>query len=434
MLPNIFPKRRFAFSCLIVSFLISGSCTYLHEVLPIVIILPEPMINVKGERVNSILLTPGTAAILRYANPVDTLSIPASNLGFVRERKNVRLGGYFYGGWANDTLMSPAQLSWIAKTFDVLALNNYYPNFNKNNGGITPDGVDSLKTQNSRLKFYCMLFATTLCEPLFDPKTMSNWVVFDKNGKEALGVRRTSDQDPNHLMDLGNVDYANFFRNFIIDHTKKYHADGVATDEVMWNGYWGLDVSDMRDYSSVEQITQTCYDWLERVKSNNPKEVIHQAFWPEAQNYTNGIWGETSFFSWFRDDHEYDIFYETLNFNNIVETIKTYSQRGETYIWAAFYNQNDPVQLEYCVAAYLLGEDGNYAVFQPQPVYDGGYPNNLAGYDISTSIGEYERNKAIFDVELGAPIGEYYVTNIQLRNIWARKFVNGIVYCNPNED
>jgi hypothetical protein len=146
------------------------------------------------------------------------------------------------------------------------------------------------------------------------------------------------------------------------------------------------------------------------------------------------VWGEASFHSWFRDGHDYQIFYETMDYNEIVKTISSYGLKGETYIWAAYYDINNPEQLEYSIATYLLGKNGDHVVFQPQPVYDGGYPNNLAGYDISTCIKEYERNNTVFDIELGSPLGEFYTEKVNGVKIWVRKFTKGIVYCNPNED
>ncbi len=427
---------------LLVTLLLLQESCYVYDDVPgnRTIILPQPMLDVLGNEVESIQLESGTAAILRYKEPavgnsVLNLNVNAPPQGQIRAGKSVRLGGYFYGGWTNGNYMSSDQLEWISNNLDILSLNpNYVIPGSNLNGGATPDDIARLKLRNPQFKFYCMLFATTLREPQFDPTTMSGWVVRDKNGKEAIGVRRGYDNDLNHLMDLGNEDYAAYFRDFIISHTNQYHADGVVTDEVMWEGYWGLDIKDMRDYSSVEQITQTCYDWLERIKTNNPKEVIHQAFWSQAQQYTNGIWGEVSFYSWFRDNAAYPVFYEKINYSEIVDAIRSYGHRGETYIWAAWYDQNDPAELEYAVATYLLGKSGDYVVFQPQPIYNGGYGNNLAGYDIGTSIREYETNKNILDVELGDPIGDYYYEKHNFKNIWVRKFTNGIVYCNPAPD
>jgi len=421
------PKPLAALPVLLISsFLVFSSCgddlflrlaTELSEI--VTIDLSKPMLDARGNKVTSVQLVPGTAAILRYIETDHV--VPATVSNNIRAGKSVRLGGYFFGGWADGRHLSSKQLEWIARTFDVLTLNNYYVLSENNlNGGITPDQVLWLKKQNPQLKYYSMLFATTLREPLFDPARMS------------LGVRRGHDLDANHLMDLGNKDYAHFFRDYMIEHAKQYHADGVAIDEIMWNGYWGVDMADVKNYTSVEQIRQTCYDWLKIVKTDNPKEVIHQAFWPEAQAETDGVWGEASFFSWMRNGYRYEVFYEKMDYSEILTNLSAYGQKNKTYIWAAAYDASDFRDLEYSIATYLLGKNGNYVVFQPHPVYDGGYPHNLSGYDISTCIKDFEKNTALFDIELGEPLGEFYTKKIHGKKIWVRKFTGGIVFSNAN--
>jgi len=409
------------------------SCS-LDEVFPdrAMLKFKDPMFTPSGRKVKSLNLERGNGYILLNKAPgsstTSSVTIPAEP----RPNKNIRLGGYFFGGFEGENgNMSAEQLKWAADNLDLLALNPHYANPGQT-GGITPDQVLLLKQQNSLLKFYCMLFATTFREPLFNPSTMADWVVKDKAGNEALGVRRETNGDTDHLMDLGNKDYAAFFRDFIISHTNQYHADGVAIDEIMWEGYWALDINNMRDYSSVDQIRQSCYDWLEAIKKDNPQNVIHQAFWPEAQKHTNGIWGESAFHWWMRDGEAYKIFYEKMDLKQILESLIEHGKNNEAYIWAAYYGRDKVEQLEYCVAVYLLAKEGNSVVFHPQPTWDGGYPNNLGGYDLSKVIEEYEKHKTLYDVDLGSPLGSYYVEDIGGEIIWTRKFTKGIVYINPN--
>jgi hypothetical protein len=413
-----------------------GGCTWSDDINSSTIPLPENMLDSEGNTVHSVYVARGSAAILRKI-PKAVLSHPPTvdlNVGQLRPAKSIRLGGYFFGGWDNGKLMTQTQLSWISQHLDVLSLNNYYvvPE-NNYNGGVTPENVAWLKKQNPNFKYYSMVFATTLREPYFDKNTMSTWVIRDKNGKEVLGLRRGHDLDLNHTMDLSNKDYANFFRNFIMEHSNKYHADGVAIDEIMWRGYWDIKLSDMVNFSSVNQITSACYSWLEIIKRDNPKEIIHQAFWPDAQQHSDGVWGESSFHHWFRDDHRYKVFYETMSYQEIIDNMMHIGERGETYIWAAYYNGNNRDELKYTLGTYLLGKKGDYLVYQPQPIYDGGYPQNLGGYDIRTCVSEYENNKDLFDIELGKPEGDYYIEMINDKPIYIRKFSNGIVYVNPND-
>ena len=125
--------------------------------------------------------------------------------------------------------------------------------------------------------------------------TKESWTLKLKDGSEALGVRRTSNDSLAHLMDLGNMAWADYYAQLYNSRTQAYHANGVAIDEVMWEGYWGTDINNLQNYSLVSQITQTCYDWLSRVHNDSSMEIITQAYWPKAQQYQNGIWGELSF-------------------------------------------------------------------------------------------------------------------------------------------
>lgn len=429
--------KKIVLLCFVSTLIAMSSCDVFYDVFPRVAIdLPQPMYDISGKLVKSVKLHPGRAAILQTNDPRNN-DINSAGLTPGREPrpgKTVRLGGYFFGGFDKMHMMSQRQLEWVAKNLDVLALNPNYVETNGNGGGITPEKVLWLKENNSKLKFYCMLFATTMREPQFDPATMSEWVVKHKGEHEAYGVRREIENDADHLMDLGNPEYAKYFRNFMIEHANEYHADGVAIDEIMWNGYWGLDVKDMKDYTSVDQITKTCYDWLETIKENNQKEVIHQAFWNEAQEHTNGVWGEAAFYSSWRDGHEYEVFYKDLDYRGIVDKVSEFGRKDETYIWGSFYFRDEELHLEYAVATYLLGKTGEHVVFHPQPIYDGGYPNNLGGYSLATLMQEYESRRNIFDVELGNPVGDFYTEKIHGRTIWVRQFEKGMVYVNPNKD
>jgi hypothetical protein len=83
----------------------------------------------------------------------------------------------------------------------------------------------------------------------------------------------------------GSEAWAEFYAWFFDQRCEDFDLDGMAADEVMWRGYWGTDEADLRDYSSVEEITQTCYLWLQRVDSRMQHELITQAYWSEAQQY-----------------------------------------------------------------------------------------------------------------------------------------------------
>ncbi|MHA1732276.1 MAG: hypothetical protein ACTSU5_10045 [Promethearchaeota archaeon] len=400
--------------------------------------LDRPMYTLDGRLVTSIDLREKTAQILLYEkNPAGIAH--GEN---IRPRKTVRLGAYLYGGYEH--LTDEEAKAFIANNFDVFSLGGYTENL------FFPDDIADMRSTNPGLRFYIMTFATTLGEDdswsidgPYAPftkwnATMDLWTVKDNDGVEAIGVRHTSTDCKGHLMDLGNTEWADYYA-WLWDHrVKAYHADGVAIDEVMWRGYWGTRVEDLRDYDSVAEITQTCYSWLERVDQGMTSEVITQAFWDEAQQYQQGIWGELAFRSGGAygnrvDDREAVVFYEQMNWQEIVENMVSHSNRSRSYIWAAWYRRGDSEALEYCVATYLMGKvNGETSVvFHPQPVYDGGYPYNLAGYSVETVKEEVEANPTYFDLELGDALGPMTLISGTGGQVWERNFTNGVVFVNP---
>jgi hypothetical protein len=207
-------------------------------------------------------------------------------------------------------------------------------------------------------------------------------------------------------MDFGNAEYAEWFAHEQIRKAKEVGADGVAVDEIMWKGYWGMqdpenfgdDPEDYRDYKSVDEITQSCYKFLSIVypiMKAADVELITQAFWEEAQQYQDGVWGETSFRAGDdygdRDDMDSGIvWYEKMNWLEIVQNLRTIGGKNKSYIWAAWYKQDNMEQLQYALATYMMGKPDNSTcvTFQPQPIFDGGYGScstcNLAGYSVGS--------------------------------------------------
>ncbi len=379
--------------------------------------LPEKLLDLQWNELDSLTLYAGTGKILLKDLNKDPSQnqLVTLNKYVIRKGKSIRLGGYLYNLPGSE--LSVDNLDWVSENLDVLAL---HPN-------IEAYKIKLLKKKNPTFKFYIMRFATSLSEPTFIPSQMNAWTVKNKKGEEALGVRRKSDDSSYHLMDLGNEDYANWFKNYTAGLAEEYGADGVFIDEIMWNGYWNLDVRDMRDYTTIKQITDSCYDWLKIVKENNPYEIITQAFWPDALQYQDGVWGEQAFKANFRDG-EYDVFYQSSSWKNMVNLIKTLGGQNKTYLWAGWYLKGDERQLEYCLATYLMGKNGDSVVFQPQPIDP--KVEGISGYHIENYMQEVEVHRKYFNVELGQPLGLMKSINVQNSVIWYREFENGYVYCN----
>ncbi|MBN2151767.1 MAG: hypothetical protein JW839_09995, partial [Candidatus Lokiarchaeota archaeon] len=363
----------------------------------------------------------------------------------IRPGKTVRIGAYLYDARAIGNFTDAQARDWIASNMDVYSLGGY------TNYTLYPDDVLAMRAINNETRFYIMNFGTTLGEydnwtvdgPLGNctsvwNSTMDSWTLKLKDGREALGVRRGSDDSKGHLMDLGSEGWADYYTWVWNNRVAAYHADGVAIDEIMWRGYWGTDINELRDYSSIEQITETCYQWLERVHGNATFEIITQAFWDEAQQHQDGIWGELAFRSGGAygtrvDDRESVIFYEAMDWAGIVQNLVSHGERDRSYIWAAWYNRDEPEALEYCVATYLMGKVNNCTsvVFHPQPTYGGGYPRNLAGYSLETVRQELLRHTEFFDLELGDALGPMLLKNGAGGQYYQREFTNGIVLVNP---
>ena len=412
--------------------------------------LEKPMYTVDGELISRVNIPAKTGKILFYNDP--TTKLPATQPSYpgeyIRFGKNVRLGAYFYD--TKETTSDEA-ISWIASHVDAFSAGGWCGWY------LMPENVSYLKANNPSLRFYPMVFATTYWE---DPannitetggtltvpyswgiawnETMHEMTLKSNDGSEAYGVRHGPGSPYDHLMDLGNQDWADFFAWFFSQRVEEYHANGVAADEVMWNGYWGTNVEDLRDYSSIAEIRETCYQWLERVDNKTDMEIITQAFWPDAQQYQQGVWGEIAFISgnqygrWV-DERQQKVFYESMNWMEIVENMRDIANQNKTYIWAAWYERDNEMALEYAISTYLMGKPNNcsHLVFHPQPVYDGGYPANLAGYYIGTVMEEVEKHSELFDLELGYALGEMYEEKGIGGSLWRRNFDNGIVLVNP---
>jgi hypothetical protein len=410
--------------------------------------LPQTMYTVDGTPVTTIDLYARTAKILLYNNPKAASPLRAAPVGdeFIRPGKTIRIGAYFYGGTENITADWAA--NWIGHNVDVFSLGGWPGGF------FDPDHILSIRAINPDARFYIMTFATTFwgnpdnpdCGNLADNRawgcvfneTMLNWTVKNNDGTEAYGVRRGPGDPYTHLMDMGSEGWAKFFAWFFDQRAREFHANGVTADEVMWRGYWGTSYDQLRDYESDEDMKAACYQWLRIVDENMESEFMTQAFWPEAQQYQQAIWGELAFrcggaYGGRADDRQQNVFYEYMNWMQIVENMYSMASANKSYIWAAWYNRDDPDALEYAIGTYLMGKPNNctWLGFHPQPVYNGGYPANLAGYDISTVKEEIDNHPEFFDLEMGLALGNMTLQKGFGGQYWQRNYENGIVLVNP---
>ncbi len=411
--------------------------------LSVEVTLDAKMYDVNGNPLNLVTLKPGTAKILLYA------ADPTGNVHgeVVRQGKSIRLGGYFYG--LGDMTKAEA-IEWLGQNVDIYSLGMCGATFK-------PDDILAIKTLNPLTRFYYMSFATTLFEntstasPMAPGtwgdshypfvhfnETMHGWTVKANDGSEANGVRREDSTSNAHLMDLGSKAWADYFAWIYTNRAREFHADGIATDEVMWRGYWDTDPEDLRDYDSVAEITATCYDWIARVHDQIGVEFTTQAYWDAAQAYQDGVWGEIAFRGGGQygdqvDDRFRQVWYESMDWEGIVRNLANHSARDRSYIWAAWYERGNAEALEYSLATYLMAKANGVTstVFHPHPVFDGGYPANLAGYAVQIVRDEVANNPAYYGVELGDALGDMVLLNANGGLVWQRSFENGVVLVNP---
>ncbi|NMC04168.1 MAG: hypothetical protein GYA24_03095 [Candidatus Lokiarchaeota archaeon] len=416
--------------------------------------LGTTMYDVHGNEVTSVDLRAGTAKIL-FSTPSPS-GTPHGEL--IRPGKSVRIGGYYYG-YQNSTdkpFTRDQVIDWVGHNNDVFS----FGFMGTGGNSMTPENITAIRSINNQARFYYMAFATTLFEDagspggtgptwgnIHYPNVQFNATIHDMtlklaNGSEAIGVRRTRNGDSAHLMDLGNMAWADYFAWIYENRSKQFHANGVAIDEVMWEGYWDVDKKNggvpLRDYTTKDQIRATCYDWLERIDSKMSVEIMTQAFWPESQIYQQGVWGEIAFraggiYGRRVDDRKDTVWYNIapMNWMDIVGNMNGIANQNKSYIWAAWYEPGDMEGLEYAIATYMMGKPNNCTclVFQPHP---GHYPEqNLVGYAVRTVKDEVEAHPELFDIELGDALGTMELRAGGGGQYYQRTFQNGIVLVNP---
>nr|MDO8109648.1 hypothetical protein [Candidatus Sigynarchaeota archaeon] len=428
-----------AFSALF--YISSGSVVY--------IALGRTMYDVDGNAVDAVDLPAESAKILLYSPSPNGTSHGES----IRPGKSIRLGGYYYG-FANgsNSLMSKADvIQWIGSTNDVFS-------FGFCGDLVQPADILAIRALNSGAKFYYMAFGTTLFEATGSNNTgptwggthyptvgfnttMLEWTIKLANGSEAFGLRRSREHTDAHYMDIGNMEWADYFAWIYTNRAAEYHADGVAIDEILWSGYGNIEADNegqsLRDYTSASQVHQACYNWLERLDNKTGMEVITQAFWPEAQVYQDGVWGEIAFrsggpYGQRTDDRPADLFRDnSMDWAGIVQNARNLAEQGKSYIWAAWYKKDDTPGLEYAIATYLMAKPNNCTslAFQPQP---GFYPSEgLVGYAVKTAKEEIESHPEYFELEFGDALGEMQLKSGLGGMYYQREFENGIVLVNP---
>ncbi len=392
----------------------------------VLVTLESTYYDVNGNSMDTVFLAPGRGKIL-FKQPG---TLEGTEHGeTIRPGKSIRLGCYFYGGY------NASSVGFITNNFDVVSLA----------GGMSPQNLNAARMTNPHLRFYKMALGAWWNGPLNE--TTEQWVLHLNDGSPADVVRANPPES--YEMDFGNGDFAEWFARNQIQRCVDFGADGVAIDEIMWDGYWGMEASsnygddptDYRDYKSLKEIRQSCYDFLRRIHGvMNPAgvEVISQAFWPEAQQYQDGVWGETAFKACWQDwttDLPNHIWKDICNLT-WEGTVRNIIDAGNrSYIWACWYNWENMEELEYGISTYLMAKrNGQSNVgFHPFGYQEPhGWPSSINGWNASVVQAAIERHPEYYGIEMGDALGEMEQVIQHDGYYWRRDFENGMVLVNPH--
>lgn len=416
--------RKLSISFVIILFLsVLGSCTLLghggDSIDPNSIPLDIPMYDIDGEKVSEISLEEGTSAILRYTE-ADFDSTAIVKREGVRKKQSVRLGGYFYGLNWEDGSLSENDAEWLAKHVDLFSLQLWSSPYARNK--ISVETLKEMRAVNKSLQFYAMVWPTTLNRYYYDENTMEDWILKNEiDQRNYVGVRATPSN--NYLaMDFGNREFVEFFAQEVKNIVDQKKADGIIIDELpYYDGHYDVNVEDIKNFDSEEELFNASINLLKYLDKELSFTLMNQAYFSEALEFLDGVWGEYNF-SYQQNGWHYagrKIAYEELinySFNN---------KSNMPHIFAAWYKRDSRKQMKFAVAFYLLMKNSKNTVLQMQPEFDGGYPNNTAGYNLTTFREEYENNKYLLDIEMGKPVERAKYLG---KNVWQRKYENGMVY------
>ncbi|WP_270808375.1 putative glycoside hydrolase [Aeromonas sp. QDB25] len=333
----------------------------------------------------------------------------------IRVDKSIRLGGYFYAGTI-DT-------SWYAKNFDLLDLNA------KNNISL----VYALKAKNKNMIVYQQFLMNQMATRQngaqvvegYNPSKMSSWLLRDE-----AGIPVASHRGPNyHFMDVeGKSGWSAYFAKYVSNVVDRTGADGVVLDEIP------LIASDQFDsllnYPSSSSLQNGAVYFLDTIRSKMDIPVLINAgqlhkedengnlLWKVLGEHIDGAWHEgwVVYYGAPQSPHEGDMWEADIS------SAEEFSRLGKPYIASAMFS--NAKQLEYGLSNYLLAIQGSSLVFQPMVAYD---PETRGGFNFNLVKNAVEKNRPLFDVELGCPVE----SRKQEAGVWTRKFDRGMVVVNP---
>jgi hypothetical protein len=343
----------------------------------------------------------------------------------IRARKNIRLGAFIWDftGWDKEE-----RNQWVGSHFEAFSYDHvgiYY----------SPADARTLREANPAI-FLGIVFSPQILDVKgqsylnvggWDPSTMGDWVLKLNDGSEA--PNQLWSFEDTHVMDVGNIDYSNYFRDRVALWVERMEANGVFLDGTPWNGAYYPSPSGLRDYDSRDDIEAATRAFIDNLRTVTM--VIDDEWKQERQVHLDGLWDE----GWMG----YDTSIPTWGFDSptrweaAVATVERVSSQNKLHLCQGWYHYGNRNELEYLVASYLLGKSSNSALFEPCPIGSPYLPEGAA-YDLSCYTAdiyaaELEAYPEIFEVELGVATGGRYPVE---EHLWARDFAQGRVFVNAS--
>jgi len=343
----------------------------------------------------------------------------------IRQGRNVRLGAFMwdFAGWTKEE-----RNAWVGSHFEVFSFDHvglYY----------SPADVRRLREANPAI-FLGLVFSPQILDVVgtsylnvggWDPSSMGDWVLKLNDGVEAPNQLWSFENT--HVMDVGNIEWSNYFRDRVAMWVERMGADGVFLDGTPWNGAYYPVPGNLRDYGSrgdIEAATRAFADNLRSVTM-----VIDDEWKEGRQDHLDGLWDE----AWIGYDETIPFwgFNSPERWEEALINVERLSTEKKLHLCQGWYHYGSRLELEYLVGTYLLGKNSNSVVFQPCPIdsphLPAGSPYDFSCYTADIYAAELDAYPEIFDVELGTAIGGRYQVE---EHLWARDFEGGRVYVNAS--
>ncbi|HZT41994.1 MAG TPA: putative glycoside hydrolase [Chthonomonadaceae bacterium] len=361
----------------------------------------------------------------------------------IRPECPVRLGGVYTEGLGDSpgARLSADNQRWILQSCDVIALDS---------NRITPTTFPAMVKAYPLFTPLLYVYASSVYEQPdhkgnvggWKPE-MSAWTLRDEQNKEI-----PYPDAGGHWMDFGNTQWAAFWRDRVLDLTRRDGAFGVVAAELPpGNTFVGDHLANYKDFNDRAAATGR---WLQAAHAPGKFLLIPSAIgfdspaghatlatppsaeepelrgtlWDDYYSWIDGAWAEGWIHPYWSDTPLPPTYWEIEE-----EAADRAARNGQVFIAAAAY-RND-AELEYDLASYLLiTHHQGRLVFQPMPLLPAQPPD--AGFSLAVLRREVAAKSGYFNAPLGVALQERHIVQVTDGVVWRRTFQNGVVYVNAD--